>query len=122
VSDLTMQRVEELLQQRQSARAAEDALLQLMSRSRAAAQSQPSEALGSDDQLARLRANLLRWLAAPSVEPRRPAWTWGLALSLTTAVVVAASLGAPGAVLLSLAGATGLWLLSAWLVVRPVKS
>src|SRR5690606_12019755 len=112
----------ELLQQRQSARADEDALEKQLSRLQAAMPPQPAEAGGTDEQLMRLRANLLRWLAAPSVERRRPAWSWGVALALTTAVVLAGSLGVSGDVLLVLAGATGAWLLITWLAVRPLAS
>lgn len=119
VSDKTMQRVEELLEQRQAARAEEQALLRQRSRLPPA----PPAARGStDDQLVRLRVNLLRWLSAPPSEPRRPAWTWGLALALVTAVVGAGTLGASGTVLLALAGATSAWLLSAWLLIPPMAS
>jgi energy-coupling factor transporter ATP-binding protein EcfA2 len=152
VSDAIMHKVEELLEQRQSARADEDSLVRQRSRLQAEVDDAGSGATaggagagpgvapgaqpwagpgamhgqapltGSDDQLVRLRANLLRWLSAPPLEPRRPAWAWGAALALALSVACAGALEASAAVLLSLAGATVAWLVIAALVVPPVAS
>lgn len=129
VSDVTMQRVEELLQQRQTAAADEQSLLRQRARLGAADAVVPGSrgvagaALdGSADHLARLRANLLRWLSAPAVEPRRPAWAWGVALALAVAVAAAGSWGAPDTVLLVLAAATLAWLPVAAFLLRPLAS
>jgi energy-coupling factor transporter ATP-binding protein EcfA2 len=136
VSDTTIHRVEELLEQRQSARTEEASLLRQRSRVQAVAggpepdpretDTEPGEehvlVAGSDDQLARLRANLLRWLAAPPVEPRRPAWAWGVALALILAVVSAGALEASATVLLALAAATSVWIVLTALAVPPQTS
>ncbi|HET8986290.1 MAG TPA: hypothetical protein VFN03_11065, partial [Trueperaceae bacterium] len=140
VSDTTMQSIEELLEQRQSARADESSLVKQRSRLQAwkgevdleagatathgepGAPAEQDLAAGSDDQIVRLRANLLRWLSVPPLEPRRPAWTWGVAFALTLAVVCAGALQASATVLLALAGATVVWLVITVLVVPPLTS
>src|SRR5690606_15265149 len=119
VTDEAIERVEELLERRQAARAEGDALWRQRNK---VPRPQPVEDGVSEDQLVRLRANLLRWSSAPPVEPRRPVWAWGIALALATAVVGAGSLGAQQALMLALAGATVTWLLILGLLVPPLTS
>ncbi len=117
VDDALLERVELLVETRQAASSDLDALERHRSRLEADADAEPPVD-APVEQLARLRADLLRWLATPPDALRRPAWAWGLSLALTVAAAVTAGLDGGTTLPLVLGGCAVLWLVVMGAAVR----